>query len=174
MVFVGNVEIPVFELLLIMAPIIYFLYYFYNKSLKKSDAVAIYVYANGTADKYPCIEVLGEHKITVKISKKETKDFAIDGLPLEIRLGAVKRERTYYIKDGSPKTWDSRILTQTQPIDIMDTTTEIFYDSMSKIKSFTSALASAVFDRFTYHLPWLIAGFGGGVGITFLIISILG
>ena len=172
MVFVGSVEIPIFELLLIMVPVLYLTYYFYTKSLKKSDAVEIYVYANGTADKYPCTEVLGEHKITVKISKKEKKDFAIDGLPLEIRLGVVKRERTYYIKDGSPKTWDSRILTQTQPIDIMDTTTEIFYDSMSKVKSFTSALASAVFDRFTYHIPWLIAGFGGGVAVAFVLTAV--
>lgn len=172
MVFVGNVEIPIFELLLIMVPVLYFAYYFYTKSLKKSGAVAIYVYANGTADKYPCTEVLGEHKIVVKISKKETKDFAIDGLPLEIRLGAVKRERTYYIKDGSPKTWDSRILTQTQAIDIMDVTTEIFYDSMGKVKSFTSALASGVFDRFSYHLPWLIGGLGGGMGIAFLLTSV--
>ncbi len=172
MVMVGAIQIPVLELLLIMIPILYFLYYYYNKSLKKSDAVAIYVYENGTADKYPCTEVLGEHKIVVKLSKKETKDFAIDGLPLEIRLGAVKRERTYYIKDGSPKTWDTRILSSSQPIDIMDTTTAIFYDSMGKIKSFTSALASAVFDRFNYHLPWLIAGLGAGMGLGLLIFSV--
>jgi len=116
LVFVGNVEIPIFELLLIMVPVLYLTYYFYTKSLKKSGAVAIYVYPNGTADRYPCTEVLGEHKITLKISKKETKDVAIDGLPLEIRLGAVKRERTYYVKDGSPKTWDTRILTPANTI----------------------------------------------------------
>jgi len=174
LIIVQGITIPAFELILIMIPFIAIGVYFYKKSLAKSKAAVIYLYPNGTADQFPATEYMGEHKLEVHFSKKESKDFAIDGLPLEIRIGPVKRLRTYFIRDGSPKTLDTRIFTQVQPIGIMDVTTEVFYDAMNKMKTFTAALASGVFDNMKYHIPWAIGGVGGGFAVAFLITSLFG
>lgn len=176
MVSFGGFGFSYFDIIIIGGFLLVAYMFYYNKTLKKVGVTARLFHPNGASEDLPAKEIFTENRLEIikthgsggflgrNKTEAEVMSVELAGWPSEHRIGASKRERTYYVKIGVDKTLSF------MTADTMgDPVNQLILQITGQVKAAGEAMHSEGKKGFMNSLPGIIMG----SGITFMALYFL-
>lgn len=174
----GGFGFTLTDIIIILSFILVAFFYYYNKSLKAVPVTARMFYHNHSSEDLPSKEIFDENRLEVTVSQggggllsrnsnknNKTISYELVGLPSEHRLGATKRSRIYYVRQGGTET----ISFMSIDTDTGDPIKQIILQTSAQVRAAQQAMHQAENRGLKSYLPGIFIGSGMTFGILYFI-----